>query len=102
MLKNFNYMFFVTLVCLSLALLYGGWSYKSAKNIILDNQKYKHIDQKQERQFNEWDLERMYKFHFAFGVFFFVLTVAYLLMSINLMEVIKNANKKTPKKKNGK
>lgn len=60
-LKNFNYMFFAILVCLTFAILYGSWSYKQSKDIILDNQKYEYIDQKQERQFNEWDLDRIYK-----------------------------------------
>ena len=81
-LRNFNYMFFVILICLAFAMIYGGWSYKQAKEIIIDNQNYEHIDQKQERQFNEWDLERMYKFHFAFGSFFFVLVLVYLFMCI--------------------
>jgi hypothetical protein len=75
-------MYFVILVCLAFAMLYGGWSYKSAKDIIIDNQNYEHIDQKQERQFNEWDLDRMYKYHFAFGSLFFVLVLVYLFMCI--------------------
>ncbi len=81
-LKNFNYMFFVILICLSFSMLSGGWSYFKAKEIILNNQDYEHIDQKQERQFNEWDLDRMYKFHFAFGSFLFALVLVYLFMCI--------------------
>ena len=81
-LRNFNYMFFVILICLAFAMLYGGWSYKSAKDIIIDNQNYEHIDQKQERQFNEWDLDRMYKYHFAFGSFFFALVLVYIFICI--------------------
>ena len=81
-LKNFNFMFFTVLICIAMSLFYGAWSFKIAKNTIIENQDYEHISQEQERQFNEWDLDGLFRYNFYFGLFFFFLIFVYLFQCI--------------------
>ena len=79
-LEKFNYTFFVILICMSLSLLYSAWSYKTALNLIEDNQQSKYINIEQERDFNKWDLSRMLGFNLIFGLTFSILTIIYLII----------------------
>lgn len=83
-LNNFNYSFFIVIICVSLALLYSGWSYKEAKEIVSDNQKYENISCEQERQFNEWDLHRSMLFSYIFGGLLFIVLLIYLFLCIEM------------------
>jgi len=82
-LNNFNILFFLILIVISCSLLQGAWSYKSALDIIKNNAQYEHLSQEQERQFNEWDLERAVKTNFYLGLVFFILTLCYIWLCID-------------------
>jgi hypothetical protein len=89
-----------------MCLLCNSYTYFQAKKIIIENQEYTNITQELERDFNNWDLDRMIKLNFVLGSFVFAFAILYLLLSITINKTEKERNelvssqKKNTRKKN--